>query len=112
VPKELDVHIILDNLSVHKHEQVQRWLARRPRFHLHSVPTSSSWLNLVERWFSELTEKRIRRGTFSSVHELKKAITEFLETYHENPRPFVWTAEAEDILGKVAKTRHLLETGH
>lgn len=112
VPSELDVHIVLDNLSVHKHKAVKRWLARHPRFHLHFTPTGSSWMNLVERWFKELTDKRIRRGTFSSVHELKKAILEFLDTYHENPRPFVWTAKADDILRKVAKTRHLLETGH
>ena len=112
VPPEMDVHLVLDNLSVHKHEAVKRWLARRPRFHLHFTPTGSSWLNLVERWFGELTGKRIRRGTFSSVHDLKKAISEFVATYHANPRPFVWTAQADDILRKVAKTRHLLETAH
>lgn len=111
-PAGLDVHIILDNLGTHKHERVKRWLARHPRFHLHFVPTGSSWLNLVERWFSELTMKQIRRGTFSNVQALKDAILEFLETYHENPRPFVWTARADDILGKVAKNRHLSVTGH
>ena len=112
VPPELDVHIVLDNLSTHKHERVERWLARHPRFHFHFVPTGSSWLNMVERWFAELTDKRIRRGTFANVEELKKAILEFLDTYHDDPRPFVWTASVEDILRKVGKNRHLLETGH
>lgn len=112
VPSNLDVHLVLDNLSAHKHERVRRWLSRRPRYHLHFTPTSSSWLNLVERWLSELTEKRIRRGSFPSVPALKKAILEFVDAYHQNPRPFVWTATAEDILRKVAKSLHLLETAH
>lgn len=112
VPGELDIHLILDNLSAHKHEKVNRWLQRRPRFHLHWTPTGSSWMNLVERWLDELTDKAIRRGTFPSVGALKKAIVEFLETYHESPRPFVWTATADEIIRKVAKIRHLLVTGH
>ncbi|MGH9892488.1 MAG: IS630 family transposase, partial [bacterium] len=112
VPADLDIHIVLDNLSAHKHENVKRWLARRPRIKFHFVPTSSSWLNLVERWFSELTQKQIRRGTFASVPALKRAILDFVSTYHENPRPFVWTATADDILRKVAKNRHLLGTAH
>lgn len=112
VPTELDIHIVLDNLSAHKHERVEQWFGRHPRFHRHWTPTSSSWLNLVERWFRELTDKRIRRGTFDSVYELKQAILEFLETYHENPRPFVWTAATDDILRRVAKNKELLETLH
>lgn len=112
VPAELDVHLVLDNLGTHTHDRVKRWLARRPRFHMHFVPTSTSWLNLVERWFGLLTDKRVRRGTFRSVPQLKKAILEFLESYEENPRPFMWTASADDILRKVAKNRQLLETPH
>jgi transposase len=112
VPPELDVHLILDNLSVHKHERVQRWFKRNPRFHVHFVPTGSSWMNMVERWFSELTQKRIRRGTFHNVPELIKAIREFLAVYHENPRPFVWTAKADDILRKVAINRQLSVSAH
>lgn len=112
VPPELDVHLVLDNLSAHKHDNVKRWLARRPRFKLHWTPTSGSWLNLVERWFSELTQKRIRRGTFESVEDLKRAIREFLESYNANPKPFVWTATADDILRRVAKNQDLLETAH
>jgi transposase len=112
VPEDLDVHIILDNSGVHKHERVKRWLRRHPRFHFHFTPTGSSWMNLVERWFSELTQKRIRRGTFRNVRELINAIKEYLEVYLENPRPFVWTAKADDILRKVAKNRELLVSAH
>ena len=112
VPEELDVHVILDNYRTHKHDRVRRWLRRHPRFHFHFVPTGSSWMNLVERWFSELTQKRIRRGTFKNVHELVRAIREFLEVYLEDPRPFVWTAKADDILRKVALNRELLVSPH
>jgi len=112
VPERLDVHVILDNYRTHKHDRVRRWLRRHPRFHFHFVPTGSSWMNLVERWLSELTQKRIRRGTFKNVHELVRAIREFLEVYLEDPRPFVWTAKADDILHKVALNRELLVTPH
>lgn len=112
VPEEFDVHVILDNYRTHKHDRVKRWLRRHPRFHFHFVPTGSSWLNLVERWFSELTQKRIRRGTFKNVPELIRAIKEFLEIYMEDPRPFVWTAKVDDILRKVAKNRELLVSPH
>jgi transposase len=112
VDPELDIHLVFDNLATHKHEKVKRWLARHPRFHIHLTPTGSSWLNQVERWFSELTGKRIRRGTFKNVRALTTAIREYIATYHENPRPFVWTAEPDDILRKVAKNRQLLVTAH
>ena len=101
----LDVHIILDNLSAHKHESVTRWLARHPRFHFHYVPTGSSWLNAVEQWFSQLTKKQILRGSFGSVSELVTAINEFVHVYGENPRPFVWTKTASEILRKVGEAR-------
>jgi transposase len=111
-PRELDLHLIVDNYGTHKHESVQRWLARHRRFHLHFIPTSSSWLNLVERWFREITGKRIRRGVFHSVEELIRAIEEYLETYNENPRPFVWTASVDAILSKVGRCKAVLETLH
>lgn len=101
-PAELDIHLIVDNYSTHKHERVKTWLARHPRFHLHFIPTSSSWLNLVERFFREITDKRIRRGVFRSVRELTKAIYAFLQHFNENPRPFVWTKTADQILEKLA----------
>ena len=110
VPAELDVHVIVDNSGIHKTPEVKRWLRRHPRFRFHFTPTGSSWMNLVERWFSELTQKRIRRGTFRNVPELIAAIKEFLEVYLEDPRPFIWTATADDILRKVAKNRELLVT--
>jgi len=112
VPEEFDVHVILDNSGIHKHDRVRRWLRRHPRFRFHFTPTGSSWMNLVERWFSELTQKRIRRGTFRNVRELVAAIREFLEAYLEDPRPFVWTARADDILRKVALNRELLVSAH
>ncbi len=111
-PPALDLHLILDNYGTHTHPKVRRWLARHPRFHLHFTPTSASWLNLVERWFRELTDKRIRRGVFRSVSELITAIHEFLDTYNEDPKPFVWTASANEILKKVQKSQAILETLH
>jgi len=109
VPPELDVHLIVDNYRTHKHEKVKRWLKRHPRFHMHFIPTSSSWLNLIERWFRELTEKRLRRGVFPSVPHLEAAISDFLEQCNNHPRPFIWTAKAEDILEKVARARAVLD---
>ena len=101
-PDGLDVHLIVDNYSAHKHERVKKWLARHPHFHVHFIPTSSSWLNLVERFFREITDKRIRRGIFHSVHELTKAIYDYLEHYNQHAKPFVWTKTAEQILDKLA----------
>lgn len=98
VPPDLDVHLIIDNYSTHKTAMIHRWLLKRPRFHIHFTPTSASWLNLVERWFGELTTKRIRRGSFRSTQSLERAIDEYLETHNENPRPFVWTKSADEIL--------------
>jgi transposase len=112
LPRGLDLHLILDNYQTHKHANVDAWLAKHPRFHLHFTPTSSSWLNLVERWFRELTEKALRRGVFASVPDLIAAIEAFLEAHNEDPRPFVWTASVEAILEKVGRCKAVLETVH
>lgn len=104
-PKGLDVHLILDNYSTHKHPDVRTWLTKHPRFQLHFTPTSSSWLNLVERWFREITDKAIRRGVFHSVPDLIAAIEAYLQAHNDDPKPFVWTATAEDILAKVRRGR-------
>jgi transposase len=108
-PKGLDVHLILDNYSTHKHADVHAWLAKHPRFHLHFTPTSSSWLNLVERWFREITDKAIRRGVFGSVPDLVAAIEAYLQAHNDDPKPFVWTATAEEILAKVRRGRVTLD---
>lgn len=108
IASDLQIHLIVDNLSTHKHPKVRAWLARHPRFVVHFTPTSSSWLNIVERLFSELTTKQIRRGSFNSVAQLQQAIDRFIESHNENPRPFVWTATAEDILTKVDRARQVL----
>jgi len=105
---ELDLHLIVDNYATHKHPRVRAWLKRRPRFHLHFTPTSSSWLNLVERWFRELTDKRIRRGTFTSVAKLEAAIDSYIQTHNQNSKAFIWTAGVENILGKVRRARAVL----
>jgi transposase len=110
VPKGLQVHLILDNYCTHKHENVKKWLDKHPRFHLHFTPTSSSWLNLVERWFGKLTDKAIRRGVFHSVPELIAAIDTYLNVNNQSPEPFVWTATAEAILTKVRRGRVTLKT--
>ena len=106
VPDELDVHMILDNSSTHKTPAIQRWLLAHPRFVLHFTPTSSSWLNLVERWFSELTTKKLRRGTHRSVRQLNADIRTWIETWNDEPKPFVWTKTAEQILDSVAPLLH------
>ena len=108
-PAELDLHLILDNNGTHTHENVKNWLAKHPRFHLHFIPTSSSWLNMVERWFRELTNKRIRRGVFRSVPDLISAIEEYLATYNQDAEPFVWTAEVDKIMQKIGRARAALE---
>lgn len=109
VPRGLDVHLIVDNYGTHKHPNVKKWLVANPRFHLHFIPTSSSWLNMVERWFRELTDKAIRRGVFASVPDLIKAIEAYLAAHNDDPKPFVWTATAESILEKVRRGRVALE---
>jgi transposase len=108
-PPELELHLILDNHRTHKHENVNAWLEKHPRFRLHFIPTSSSWLNQIERWLRELTQKRIRRGVFHSVPELIAAIEDYLAAHNENPRPFVWTAEVEKIMEKIARARAAFE---
>jgi transposase len=107
-PKELDLHLIADNYSTHKHPKVKKWLARHPRFHMHFTPTSSSWVNMVERWFREITTKRIRRGSFRSVEQLEAAIESFIDSHNEDPKPYVWTADLKDILPKIMRAHEAL----
>jgi transposase len=110
--QELDLHLMVDNHGTHKHPRVKAWLRRHPRFHLHFIPTSSSWLNLVERWLRELTDKRIRRGSFGSVPDLIRAIHNYLHNHNQNPQIFVWSAPVERILEKVAKCKEALDARH
>ena len=112
VPADLDVHLILDNYGTHKTAIIRNWLAKRPRFHVHFTPTYGSWLNLVERWFAELTNKRIRRGAFRSVRELESAIREFIDVHNEDPKPFVWTRTADQILDSIARYARRTLTSH
>ena len=111
-PPDLDLHLIVDNYSTHKHARVKSWVRRHPRVHLHFTPTSSSWLNLVERWFRDLTDKRIRRGSFESVPELIAVIEDYLTQSNQHPHIFVWTASAEGILAKIAKCQEALDALH
>jgi len=108
-PLEMKLHLVMDNYGTHKHPRVQSWLQRHPRFVPHFVPTSSSWLNLVERWFGELTGKRIRRGVFVSVDALVAAIEEYLVAWNTKPKPFIWTATVESIIEKIARCKQTLE---
>ena len=108
-PKHLDLHLIVDNYATHKHPEVKKWLSHHKRFHIHFTPTSSSWLNLIERWFRELTEKRLRRSSFTSVGQLEEAIMDYIDSTNESPKPFIWTATAKDILEKVARARAVLD---
>ena len=108
-PGEVSLHLVLDNYGTHTHARVQAWLSRHPRFIPHFVPTSSSWLNLIERWFGELTGKRVRRGSFTSIDDLQRAIMEFLDAWNEDPNPFVWTATVQAIQEKLARCRQTLE---
>jgi transposase len=108
-PKDLDLHLIVDNYSTHKHADVQAWLKRHRRFHVHFTPTSSSWLNLIERWFRDLTDKRIRRGAFRSVAQLIQAILDYIAAHNDNLKSFVWTAKVEDILAKVRRAKAVLD---
>ena len=108
VPEDKQVHMIVDNYATHKHPKVQRWLARHPRFHMHFTPTGCSWLNMVERFFRDLTENQLRRGVFCSVEELIAAIDDYIDQHNEKPKPFIWTAKAADILEKVKRARAVL----
>jgi putative transposase len=108
IPADLDVHLIVDNYSTHKHAKVRAWLAKRPRYHLHFTPTYASWINQVERWFAIISQRAIRRGSFRNVRELKQRIEQFIERYNQDPRPFKWTATAESILAKVTKISKLI----
>jgi transposase len=106
---DIKLHLVMDNYGTHKHPKVQAWLKRHPRFVTHFIPTSSSWLNLVERWFGELTGKRVRRGTFISVPDLINAIDEYVANWNQDPKPFVWTATVESIVEKLKRCRQTLE---
>jgi transposase len=108
VPGGKQIHMIVDNYATHKHPKVQRWLARHPRFHMHFTPTGCSWLNMVERFFRDLTDNRLRRGAFRGVEELIAAIDEYIDRHNENPKPFIWTAKAADILEKVKRAQAVL----
>jgi transposase len=107
-PAGLDLHLIADNYRTHKHPRVQKWLAKHSRFHIHFIPTSSSWLNMVERWFREITDKRIRRDAFTSVEHLVATIMDYIAKHNDDPKAFIWTAKIEEILAKVARARAVL----
>jgi transposase len=111
-PAGLALHLIVDNYGTHKHNRVKSWLRRHPRFQLHFIPTSSSWLNMVERWFRELTDKRIRRGSFQSVPDLIAAINAYLDNHNQNPQVFVWSATVDRIMTKIAKCKEALDALH
>ena len=108
-PADMDIHVIVDNYATHKHPEVKAWLEKHPRFHFHFTPTSASWINMVERFFGEITRKRLRRGVFDSVAALEKAIYEYLGIHNENPKTFVWTKPAAEIMEKVGRARKTLE---
>jgi transposase len=112
VPAGLEVHIIMDNYGTHKTALIRKWFAQRPRFHVHYTPTYGSWINLVERWFAELTNKRIRRGVFRSVKELEAAIREYIDVHNEDPKPFVWTKTADQILASIARYAQRTKAAH
>jgi transposase len=113
VPAQLDVHLVMDNHGTHKTPPVRGWLARHPRFKVHFTPTSSSWLNLIERWFALLSERQIKRGTHRSTSELERAIRQYRDTYNKNPRPFIWAKTADEILASVARIcSRISDSGH
>jgi transposase len=112
MPPHLDLHLIGDNYATHKHPKVQRWLARHPRLHMHFTPTSASWLNMVERFFRDLTQNRLRRGVFRDLEELILAIGTYIDRHNESPKPFIWTARASDILEKVKRARRAFNKRH
>jgi len=111
-PPDKDLHLIVDNYATHKHPNVQRWLQRHPRFHIHFTPTGSSWLNMVERFFRDLTQNRLRRGVFHDAEELIMAIGEYIDKHNQSPKPFIWIAKASDILEKVKRARRALDNRH
>jgi transposase len=111
-PLDLSLHLIVDNYGTHKHPKVQKWLKRHPRFHMHFIPTSSSWVNMVERWFTEISRKRIRRGSFKNVKELISTIKQYIESHNQNPKAFVWTASVDSVISKIKITKVLLVTLH
>jgi transposase len=111
-PRRQDLHLILDNYGTHKHPTVTTWLREHPRFHFHFTPTGASWLNLVERFFAEITRKRLGRGTFRSVPALIAAIRSYVREHNKDPRPFIWTATTSAILRKIKRCKEALETGH
>jgi transposase len=108
LPAPLDLHLIADNYATLKHSKVQRWFQRHPRFHIHFTPTSASWLNMVERFFRDLTQNRLRRGVFRNLEELIMTIGDYIDRHNENPKPFIWTARASDTLEKVKRARRAL----
>lgn len=113
LPADLEVHLVMDNYGTHKVSKVRRWLARHPRYHVHFTPTSASWLNLVERLFAELTERCVRRGSHTAVRSLEKALLDYIDRRNQNPKPFVWTASSEFILGKVERLcKRISNSGH
>ena len=113
VPDDLEIHLILDNYATHKTPLIRRWLAKRPRFHLHFTPTGASWINLVERWFATLTEKQIRRGTHRSTRALEAAIMQYIAVTNEQPKPFIWTKTADEILASVERfCRRISDSRH
>ena len=109
-PKDKTLHLIADNYATHKHPAVQDWLAKHPRFHMHFTPTSASWLNMVERFFRDITTERLRRGVFTSVPELEQAIADYIAHHNTNPKPFIWTKSARDILQKVIRANSRLSS--
>ena len=109
----MDIHLVLDNYSTHKTAMINKWLLRHPRYHLHFTPTSASWLNQGERWFAEITNKPIRRGSYRSTRELEQAIDDYLAVYNEDPKPFIWTKSADDILASLqGYYTSIIETGY
>jgi transposase len=110
-PPNQTLHLICDNYATHKHPRVQRWLSKRPRFHVHFTPTSASWLNMVERFFRDLTQNRLKRGVFRDLEELIMAVEGYIDRHNQNPKPFIWTASARDILQKVTRARKTLDKG-
>jgi transposase len=112
VPRRRNIHLVMDNYGTHKHPMVKAWFAKHPRYHLHFVPTSSSWLNLVERWFAEITRKQIRRGSFRSVGQLIRVILRYLRENNRDPQPFIWTASAATIMRKIRHCKEALDAGH
>ena len=109
VPEDKDIHLICDNYATHKHVKVQAWFARNPRFHCHFTPTSASWLNMVERFFRDLSERRLKRGVFGSVTALQQAVEEYIAHSNQHPSPYIWTAKGADILAKVTRARRKLD---